>query len=418
MNPETTLDTCDSSAPSRISLVSNYSSKFLSDDSMRNTFTIDPTSNPAFVFQLYSSLLTSLSRIYSTSFKLIQLHSRKQGFLTKAEKTKPQARGLYHQKLILGKVVKRMVFTGQLKLIQRPFWLWKFLLPEKRMKKLESMAGNKKIVLRVLGNRLRRLREKKKNLVFNCIKLFALDWRGGNKLNKVACMRALENIAKRSLEIYFRAVACDKWKKVKSQILNLNAFFLKILVNAFKEWQNYYPEICQDNGYEPLNQVKVQLKHHYVIKKPCVPYYFYDIHTYDPAFQATFHNLNHFLKRKLRRCVKMWAGRNYRRNSIESVNSLNTESKLDYEVFKLDHTTSQKLQTLVAQFTLIQQKRIEMPKLCLTTWSSSSTLQNLKISRLLLIMLTHQKSQSRKQHLFNSFRSHYRTLVGFTDIYK
>ena len=84
MNPETTLDTCDSSAPSRVSLVSNYSSKFLSDDSMRNTFTIDPTSNPAFVFQLYSSLLTSLSRIYSTSFKLIQLHSRKQGFLIKS----------------------------------------------------------------------------------------------------------------------------------------------------------------------------------------------------------------------------------------------------------------------------------------------------------------------------------------------
>lgn len=418
MNPETTFDTCDSSAPSRISLFSSYSSKFLSDDSLRNAFIIDPTSNPAFVFQLYSSLLSSISRIYSSSFKLIQLYSRKKGFLSLSEKTKPQIRGLYHQKLILSKVVKRMVFTGQLKLIQRPFWLWKFLLPEKRMKKIQSMTGNKKIVLRVFVNRLGRVREKMKIFSLSCIKIFALDKIDGKKLNKVACLRALEKIVKGSLEIYFRNIACDKWKKVKSQILILNAFFLKILINAFKEWQNYYPEICQDNGYEPLNQVKVQLKHHYVIKKPCVPYYFYDIHTYDPAFQATFHNLNHFLKRKLRKCIKIWAGVNFRRNSIESVNSLNTESKLDYEVFKLDYPTSQKLQTLVSRFMLIQQKRIEMPKLCLATWSSSSTLQNLKISRLLLVLLSNQKSQSRKQHLFNSFRSHYRTLVEFTDIYK
>jgi hypothetical protein len=416
MNNDQTLETCDSGEPSRISLLSCGSGKFISDDSLRNALNTDSFPKLSAVLLLYSALVDRANELNNFLFKTVEKQSRENGFLLRKEKRKGLEIGKYRKRLVMQRVVRKMIFNGEMKLIQRPFWVWKMIMPEKKTLRAQSVLPDTGLVLRRLVNRIGNYLKINQISVFFDIQNYGKTYycRTPEKRYK-ACLIALQKIIKRPMGRYFQDTADIKYKKLKNNIINLNAFFKRILINAFKNWQNYYPEICQEDGYEPLNQMSLQLKNFNVMKKPCVPYFFHDIHSYEPAFQATFHNLNHFMKRILKKSFKIWS--KYRKISVNRKNSLKN-SKINYSLFILNEFSSQKLQVVLSKLLLIHQKRSDMSKAFLSQWSENSTLKNLRLSRLKLIISSHSKKMNRKKLFFTSFQENQGKKVEFTDIYK
>lgn len=418
---DNTCDTFDLSDLSRLSHKSYQSAKTSLGGVSEDIWLQDNQFSLLKAVKLFSILKWKIKEKFNSSFALLKSQSSKHNLKRprKIPKRNCSNFGLYHKRLILNKVITQMVLTGHKKLMQRPFWIWKMIIPKNSIKKPYSMKSNTQILCRILINRFQKHYESVLKLIFSRIwpkkveSFFSL--RGQMHEFRI---KPLKSLVKKRIKNFFLTLKDSNLDIKKMKFLMLSTFIQKRLRQAWNFWIVEYEYEYQEEIYEPVNTIKVQVKNFYVTNKPCVPIYFYDIHTYVPAFQATVHNLNHFLKRKIRVYFKTWAGESYRPPSITSLYSYNSpkELSLDHSVYILNEECLLKLQKILTVLVLIHQKRTEMPKLNLCKWLESCNIQNLKINRLLFIILNNQKKNEKKRISFNKIARNSSRFIEFTDI--
>lgn len=419
MSSDVTWDTIDSGNCSRLSLKSCHSCKNSFGGYSQDNYFIDHPSSCAILLKIIRILNYKAKQILNKSFNQFQCHSSQ--FNKKIARTRNSPNfGQFHKRQVIKKVLIQMLKVGRLNFVQRPFWLWKLMIPEKTVKKVQSMKSNISIFSRIIINRLQKFRNFKLNSVFSKLK----PQKNTEKIDQFKGKRP--EIALKPLRIllmkYLKKVFCSL-NLSESSVKKLNFMILSNYIQRrLKEvWDNwkceYVFEYEENEDYEPVNTIKIQVKNFYITNKPCVPIYFYDIHTYVPVFQATVHCLNHFVKRKIRFFIRIWAGMSYRPPSVTSLYSHNSHnSSIDYSQYVLKDQNVHKLQEILKAFVLISQKRNEMPKFSLCKWIEACNIQNLKVHRLILVILNNQKKNEKKRTGFHKMSRNTARSVEFTDI--
>jgi len=370
--------------------------------------------------KLFRILNSKLKENLNSGFALIQsTHNLKR--LGKPPKKNTFNFGLFHKRFIINQAITQMLLAGHRKLMQRPFWIWKLIIQKKPTKKPSSMKPNTQILCRILINRLQKHHESVLKLIFSrlCPKRLAKNSLLRFQTHELT-IKPLKSLIKKRIKNFFLSLKGSNLKDVKKmKFLILSTFIQKRLKQAWDSWVLGYEFECQEEVYEPINTVRVQVKNFYVKNKPCVPIYFYDIHSYVPAFQATVHSLNHFLKRKIRDHFRVWVGESYIEPSVTSLYSYYSPSKemsIDQSIYIMNEESLDKLQKILTVFVLIHQKRTEMPKLTLCKWLESCNIQNLKVNRLLFIILNTQKKTEKKRIAFNKIAHNSSRFIEFTDV--
>lgn len=419
MSSDITWDTIDSGNCSRISFKSCHSGKNSFGGYSQDNYFIDHPPSYTILLKISRILNYKAKQILNKSFHQFQRHSSQFKPKSSLKKNSPSF-GLFHKRQIIKKVLTQMLKVGRLNFVQRPFWLWKLLLPEKTVKKVQSMKSNILIFSRILINRLQKLKDfKLKSVFFELISAKTTDKLQLSQLKTPEiALKPLRVMLKKYLKKVFFSIGLKGLQIKKLNIMILSSHIQKRIKQVWDYWKSEYQvEYEEIEDYQPVNVVKIQLKNFYITNKPCVPIYFYDIHTYVPAYQATVHCLNHFIKRKIRFFIRTWAGMSYRPPSVVSLRSYNSQNaSIDYSQYVLDAKNVDKLQEILKVFVLISQKRNEMPKLSLCKWIEACNIQNLKVHRLILIILNNQKKNEKKRIGFHKISRNTARSVDFTDI--
>ena len=378
-------------------------------------------------FNLLAALEAVFNRRYNLAFKSLSLYAD-QNLLPKASpRFSKKILSLYNKRQIFLKCIKKIIFFGRANLTQKIFWRWRFLLPSKPFKSIESMKRHPLSTLRALWNRF--LNRK----LLNCYKSFS-DWKYIllNSRETLKASEVLSNFRKaneKSVKIafcfldklflsvvqqYFNNLLAYKTPDTKMQTRLLNIAFKKRLLSYFTIWAGQL-EYVYDEQYEEI-VTSTKKKQFEMVPKPCVEFLYYDTSTYDPAFRAVFRSLGHFIKQRMSFCLSTWKSL-YLQKFQCSIESLPTNVSVDYNSYKLSPDNAEKLKHLVIHLYFINQKTLEMPNLTLLKWSQCATIRDLKVHKIKEMLMHNKKKHERKRKAFSKMNYCLNRIMEFTDLY-
>lgn len=366
-----------------------------------------------------------LRRTYKYSFNIIHTYALEK-IMLETPRSRNSAKNLFERKSLMIDAVKSMVWTGKFNQVQRPLWRWKFQCGPKNLKQAQSFRRNLKSALRILWNRFVNYR------IYDIQKVIA-QWKRLVKLAYKAVDQKI-NLTKYRLGLnHFKRFIVSVHKRhfieVEKVSRLLDEKYLGRLLNAISEglrramkkswdmWASNLEYYYEEYEEEVLNKEEIVIHHYHVTKKPCVTYYYHDFYSYDPAFQAVFRNLSHFIKRKMRLAFRDWTGILVKKPSLLSLGSFATDCSIDYQSFKVPKDNSVKLQSIVTELTLINEKMNEMPKRVLTKWAEATNIRNLKINRIRLIISKNQKKNEDLRYGFMKMCYNLANFPEFTDLF-
>lgn len=309
-----------------------YSPKFAQETSMstKDSFLELIGVDPDFPNKLVEGIMklsTVLKRTFNYSLTAIKNNPNQKVTKLSSKKHYSSYLNSYQKRKILNESIKKMIWNGQVKLIQRPFWIWKILLGQKCEVKTDFFRRSKKLIMRTILNRVLRFHFFQVKKLFENFKQFALKMKQ-TKLNDFKQER------KSSIKVGPNKVEFGVKKKgIRTTLRVFNFFALKKIAKYLGQWKKH--EVFYSQYTEEVNYKELHIRNFQLLQKPRIELVYYDRVSTNPGIAGFLNCFSHLYKNRKRYALNLLSSNLKRDQLIITPTSASYYLHLGKESFNL-----------------------------------------------------------------------------------